>query len=67
MFWLRTKKINFQLHTLIWRPVQGSHRIEKYLNLEGFPEKSLKIKSALKSTGKSRKSFEKVLEFYYFL
>ena len=25
----------------------------KYLNLEGFLEKSLKIKSALKSTGKS--------------
>ena len=32
---------------------QGSHRLEKYLNLEGFHEKSLKIKSALKSTGKS--------------
>ena len=30
---------------------QGSHRLEKYLNLEGFLEKSLKIKSALKSTG----------------
>ena len=28
---------------------QGSH-LEKYLNLEGFLEKSLKIKSALKST-----------------
>ena len=27
---------------------QGSHRLEKYLNLEGFLEKSLKIKSALK-------------------
>ena len=32
---------------------QGSHRLEKYLNLEGFLEKSLKIKYALKSTGKS--------------
>ena len=31
---------------------QGLHRLEKYLNLEGFLEKSLKIKSALKSTGK---------------
>ena len=31
---------------------QGSHRPEKYLDLEGFLEKSLKIKSALKSTGK---------------
>ena len=29
---------------------QGSHRLEKYLNLEGFLEKSLKTKSALKST-----------------
>ena len=28
------------------------HRLEKYLNLKGFPEKSLKIKHALKSTGK---------------
>ena len=27
---------------------QGSHRLEKYMNLEGFLEKSLKIKSALK-------------------
>ena len=27
---------------------QGSHRLEKYLNLEGFLEKPLKIKSAFK-------------------
>ena len=40
---------------------QGSHRFEKYLNLEGFLEKSLKIKSAMKSTGKSLKSLEKSL------
>ena len=40
---------------------QGSHMLEKYLNLEGFLEKSLKIKSALKSTGKSIKSLEKSL------
>ena len=40
---------------------QGSHRLEKYLNLEGFLEKSLKIKSPLKSTGKSLKSLEKSL------
>ena len=33
--------------------------LEKYLNLEDFLEKSLKIKSALKSTGKSLKSLEK--------
>ena len=31
---------------------QGSHRLEKYLNLEGFLEKSLKVDSVLKSTGK---------------
>ena len=42
--------------------LQGSHRLEKYLNLEGFLEKSLKIKSALKSTGKSLKSLEKSLD-----
>ena len=35
--------------------------LEKYLNLEGFFEKSLKIKSALKSTGKSLKSLENSL------
>ena len=40
---------------------QGSHRLEKYLNLEGYLEKSLKIKSALKITGKSLKSLEKFL------
>ena len=38
---------------------QGSHRLEKYLNLKGFLEKSLKIKSVLKSTGKSLKNLEK--------
>ena len=38
---------------------QGSHRLEKYLSLEDFLEKSLKIKSALKNTGKSLKSLEK--------
>ena len=40
---------------------QGSHRLEKYLNLEGFLEKSLKIKDALKSTGKLLKCLEKIL------
>ena len=40
---------------------QGWHRLENYLNLEGLLEKSLKIKSALKSTGKSLKSLEKSL------
>ena len=44
-----------------WVIYQGSHRLEKHLNLEGFIEKSLKVKSALKSTGKSLKSLEKSL------
>ena len=29
-------------------PSQGLHRLEKYLNLKGFLEKSLKVKSLLK-------------------
>ena len=29
---------------------QGSHRLEKYLNIQNCLEKSLKIKFALKST-----------------
>ena len=41
--------------------IQGSHRLEKYLNLEGFFGKSLKVKSALKSNGKSLESLEKPL------
>ena len=40
---------------------QGWHRLEKYLNLEGYLEKSLKVNSALKSTGKSLKGLEKSL------
>ena len=32
---------------------QGSHWLEKYLNMKGFLEKSLKMKFALKSTGDS--------------
>ena len=40
---------------------QCSHRLQKYLYLEGFLEKSLKIKSAMKNTGKSLKSLEKSL------
>ena len=41
--------------------IQGSHRLEKYLNLEGSLEKALKIKSALKRNGNSLKSLEKAL------
>ena len=39
---------------------RGSHKLEKYLNLEGFPEKSLKIKPTLKSTRKSLKSLKRL-------
>ena len=46
--------------------MQGWHRLEKYLNLEGFLEKSLKIKFALKSTGKSPKSLEKSSNSFIF-
>ena len=38
---------------------QGLHRLEEYL--EGFLEKSLKIKHTLKSTGKSLECLEKSL------
>ena len=44
----------------------GSHMLEKYLNSEGLLEKSLKIKSALKSTGKSLKGLEKSLNYTIF-
>ena len=49
---------NLEIHDNIF---QCSHRLEKYFNLEGFLGKSLKIKSALKSTGKSLQSLEKSL------
>ena len=53
-------RVNTKLH------FQGLHRLEKYLTLEGFLEKSLKIKFVLKSTGKSLKSLEKSLNFTIF-
>ena len=40
--------------------------LEKYLDLEGFLEKSLKIKSALKCTGKSLKNLEKSLNSIFY-
>ena len=46
--------------------VQGRHRDEKYLNLDGFLEKSLKIKYAWKSTEKSLKCLEKSLNLILF-
>ena len=42
---------------------QGSHRLEKYLNIQDCLEKSLKIKIALKRTGKRLKGLEKPLNF----
>ena len=41
--------------------LQGLHRLERKLNLEGFLEQSFKIKSAFKSPRKSLKSLEKSL------
>ena len=38
--------------------IQGWHRLEKYLNLEGFLEKSLKIKYALKVLGNHPKALK---------
>ena len=55
------------MHSFLSRPDsdfyvdQGSHRLEKNLNTQDCLEKSLKIKSALKSTGKSLKSLEESL------
>ena len=46
--------------------LQGLHRLEKYLNMKNFREKSLKIKYALKSTGESLKGLEKCLNFTLF-
>ena len=45
---------------------QGSHRLEKDLKIGGFLEKSLKTKSALKSTGESLLELEKSLNFTIF-
>ena len=47
--------------SFLWQKWQGSHRLEKYLNLESLLEKSLKIKSALESIDKSLKGLEKSL------
>ena len=45
---------------------QGSHRLEKCLNIQDSLEKSLKIKSALISNGKSLKGLEKSLNSSFF-
>ena len=57
---------NVSLEKGLIHPMTGFARLEKYLNFEGFLEKSLKIKSVLKSTGKSLKSLEKSLNFTIF-
>ena len=62
-FFLGASRVQYhwiQTHNSL-KYAQGLHRLEKYLNLEGFFEKSLKMKSAMKSTGKSLKSLEKSL------
>ena len=46
--------------------LQGSHRLEKYLNIGSFLERPLKTKSALKSTGESLSCLEKSLNFTTF-
>ena len=46
--------------------IQGSHRLEKYLNMMGLLEKSLKMKYALKSTGESLQGLEKYLNLTIF-
>ena len=48
-----TAPISEQVYLLLKIYFQGSHRPEEYLNIHGFLEKSLKIKSALNSTEKS--------------
>ena len=50
---------SYAVWTWVW---QGSHRLEKYLNIQDCLEKSLKIKLALKSTWKHSRPW-KVLEF----
>ena len=60
-----TQMIPFCLTKVPPRLRQGSHRLEKYLNLECFLEKSLKIKYALKSTGKSLRGLEKSLNIIF--
>ena len=45
----------YLLQVCFFQCVQGSHMPEKYLNILDCLEKSLKIKFALKSTGKTLK------------
>ena len=36
MYWLRNKKINFQIHTLVWRPVNPILRIQVVIIFHAF-------------------------------
>ena len=56
------KKIYERAHEILML-IQGLHRLEKYLNIQECLEKSLKIKFALKSTGKTLKGLENSLNF----
>ena len=55
------------MSTHVRSSISGIYVRGKYLNLEGFLEKSLKIKSALKSPGKSLKSLENSLNSAIFI
>ena len=50
----------FDIYTII---IQGLLRLEKYLNIQDYLEKSLKIKFALKSTRNILKGLEKFFNF----
>ena len=54
-------------NVLIWTLYRNRKKLEQYLNLEGFFEKHLKIKYALKSTGKSLKALKSSWFFYFLL
>ena len=47
---LKKSTILVDKHKVGGKVIQGSHRIEKYLNIQDCLEKSLKIQFALKST-----------------
>ena len=59
-FLLLKQKVSEYDHTYIHTCIhlQGSHRLEKYLNIQDCLEKSLKIKFALKSTEKHSKAMK---------
>ena len=46
-------KLDIKRHSPSILYLQGSYRLEKYLNMKGFLEKSLKMKYPLKSTRES--------------